>query len=155
MTHAELIATVRQALEAATPGRWYVPEVEPTKVMTWVDYHLVAQVPMGPVGAKDADVIAHAPEWLATLCDALAQAEGAVERVAADCEEPLGTLRGLAEELTDLGQRLHSRLSADDIPWSAGTDMQGEFGDEHDRISRQLIAAEQQLASAIRARGGQ
>ncbi len=64
-------------------------------------------------------------------------------------DEALGQLRGAAEELKDLSQRLYSRLNDGDIPWNAASEIQGEFGQEHARIGAEIAVAEKALRESL------
>jgi len=64
-------------------------------------------------------------------------------------DEALGTLRGAVEEIEAIGQRLHTRMLSDDIPWGAGSDISAEFNDDIDRLAKDLAKAEKVLSAAL------
>jgi len=74
--------------------------------------------------------------------------EARAEGLRQDADDALGDLRGLAEEVHELHQRLWQRLNSGDIPWDAGNDIAGEFGPALDDIQKRITKAEKVLKEA-------
>jgi len=95
-----LVAEIREALAGITPGQWKMLD-------GWGPFHTdgkhrCARIgtsdapvfsPSGPYGAhdiigrkEDFEFVARAPEWLATLCTALEEAETVIRKTAHDAD---------------------------------------------------------------------
>ena len=79
------VATIRAELAAATPWPWHLNQPDYSTVILGTDGYPLAHADGAQKGRNqghaNARLIAHAPEWLAELCDRLGAAEGEVERL--------------------------------------------------------------------------